>query len=277
MRGLPRSRGAERRLNLPGATVTTALDTLPTRPRELALLRRYHDRGDVLAREQLIEQHLPLVRMLARPYCRRGEPLEDLVQIGTIGLIKAIDRFDLSRGVAFSTYATPTIVGEIRRHFRDRAWMVRVPRRLRQLNGRLPTLADELAGRLGRQPTTAELARAAGATEDEVSEARGCAHAHAPLSLSPWDGGGGDGHELDPLETLGAPDHRYELVEQRAALRSALRTLDERERTILQLRFVEDQVQAEIAGQLGISQMHVSRLIRRALDKLAAAIAPNGR
>jgi RNA polymerase sigma-B factor len=238
------------------------------------LLRRYHKRGDLEARERLIEQYLPLVRSLARRYSYRGEQLEDLVQVGCIGLIKAIDRFDIDRGVELTTYATPNIIGEIKRHFRDKGWSVRVPRGLQELNVRLSHLVEELTVQLERSPTIAELAKAASVEEEEVLEALESGQAYATLSLStPGGGGGDDGSDLDPLESLGELEHEYEVSEDRAVLAPGLRALDDRERRILHLRFFEGLTQSQIAQQVGISQMHVSRLIRRALEKIRDEIA----
>jgi RNA polymerase sigma-B factor len=234
------------------------------------LLRRYHEHGDLAAREQLIEQYLSLVRSLARRYSYRGEQLEDLVQIGCIGLIKAIDRFDLDRGVELTTYATPNIIGEIKRHFRDKGWAVRVPRGLQELNVQLSRLVEELTVQLGRSPTVAELAKAAGVGEEEVLEALESGRAYSSLSLS---AGGGDDDELDPLESLGSEEHQYEVSEDRAVLAPGFRVLDDRERRILHLRFFDGLTQSQIAQQVGISQMHVSRLIRRALEKIRQEIA----
>jgi RNA polymerase sigma-B factor len=237
-----------------------------------ALLRRYHEEGDVAAREQLIEQYMSLVRSLARRYSYRGEQLEDLVQIGAIGLIKAIDRFDLNRGVELTTYATPNIIGEIKRHFRDRGWSVRVPRGLQELNVQLSRLIEQLTVQLSRSPTIAELAVAAGVTEEDVLEALESGRAYSSLSLS-GTGGGGDEDELDPLDSLGTEEHQYEVSEDRAVLAPGFRALDERERMILHLRFFKGLTQSQIAQQVGISQMHVSRLIRRALETIRAEIA----
>jgi RNA polymerase sigma-B factor len=241
-----------------------------TRESDKALLRRYHEHGDLAARQQLIEQYLSLVRSLARRYSYRGEQLEDLVQIGCIGLIKAIDRFDLERGVELTTYATPNIIGEIKRHFRDKGWAVRVPRGLQELNVQLSKLVEELTVQLGRSPTVAELAKAAGVEEEEVLEALESGRAYSSLSLS---AGGGDDDELDPLESLGTEEHQYEVSEDRAVLAPGFRVLDERERRILHLRFFDGLTQSQIAQQVGISQMHVSRLIRRALEKIRQEIA----
>ena len=236
------------------------------------LLRRYHEEGDLQAREQLIEQYMSLVRSLARRYSYRGEQLEDLVQIGAIGLIKAIDRFDLERGVELTTYATPNIIGEIKRHFRDKGWSVRVPRGLQELNVKLSRLIEELTVQLERSPTIPELAQAAGVEQEEVLEALETGQAYATLSLSA-PSGGGDDSDLDPLESLGTEEHEYEVSEDRAVLAPGLRVLDDRERRILHLRFYEGLTQSQIAQQVGISQMHVSRLIRRSLEKIRAEIA----
>jgi RNA polymerase sigma-B factor len=237
------------------------------------LLRRYHEQGDLAAREQLIEQYMSLVRSLARRYSYRGEQLEDLVQIGAIGLIKAIDRFDVNRGVELTTYATPNIIGEIKRHFRDRGWSVRVPRGLQELNIQLSRLIEELTVQNGRSPTIPELAKAAGVTDEEVLEALESGRAYSSLSLSAGSGGHDDDGELDPLESLGTEEHQYEVSEDRAVLAPGFRVLDERERKILHLRFFEGLTQSQIAQQVGISQMHVSRLIRRSLEKIRDEIA----
>ena len=237
------------------------------------LLRKYHEDGDLAAREKLIEQYMSLVRSLARRYAYRGEQLEDLVQIGAIGLIKAIDRFDLERGVELTTYATPNIIGEIKRHFRDKGWAVRVPRGLQELNVQLSRLMEQLTVQLGRSPTIPELAKASGSTEEDVLEALESGRAYSSLSLSSG-GGGGDGDEdLDPLESIGTEEHQYEVSEDRAVLAPGFKALDERERKILQLRFFDGLTQSQIAQQVGISQMHVSRLIRRSLEKIRAEIA----
>jgi len=237
-----------------------------------ALLRRYHEGGDLQAREQLIEQYMSLVRSLARRYNYRGEQLDDLVQIGSIGLIKAIDRFDLERGVELTTYATPNIIGEIKRHFRDRGWAVRVPRGLQELNVKLSKIVEQLTVQHSRSPTIPELAKAAGVEEEEVLEALESGRAYSSLSLS-TGGGSEDGEGLDPLESLGEIEHQYEVSEDRAVLAPGFKVLDERERMILHLRFFEGLTQSQIAQQVGISQMHVSRLIRRALEKIRDEIA----
>jgi len=247
--------------------------SVPPEKNDRELLRRYHHQGDVEARQRLIEQYLPLVRSLARRYSYRGEQLEDLVQVGCIGLIKAIDRFDVDRGVELTTYATPNIIGEIKRHFRDKGWAVRVPRGLQELNVRLSRLMEELTIQLERSPTIAELAKAADVEEEEVLEALETGQAYATLSLSAPSGGGDDGDDLDPLESLGEIEKEYEVSEDRAVLAPGWKVLDDRERRILELRFFDGLTQSQIAQQVGISQMHVSRLIRRSLEKIREEIA----
>jgi RNA polymerase sigma-B factor len=244
-----------------------------TQESDKVLLRRYHEQGDLAARKQLIEQYMSLVRSLARRYSYRGEQLEDLVQIGAIGLIKAIDRFDVNRGVELTTYATPNIIGEIKRHFRDRGWSVRVPRGLQELNIQLSRLIEQLTVQHGRSPTIAELAKSAEVSEEEVLEALESGRAYSSLSLSAGSAGHDDDGELDPLESLGTEEHQYEVSEDRAVLAPGFRVLDERERKILHLRFFEGLTQSQIAQQVGISQMHVSRLIRRSLEKIREEIA----
>jgi RNA polymerase sigma-B factor len=243
-----------------------------TQSADRTLLRRYHEEGDLAAREQLIEQYMSLVRSLARRYSYRGEQLDDLVQIGAIGLIKAIDRFDLDRGVELTTYATPNIIGEIKRHFRDKGWSVRVPRGLQELNVQLSKIIEELTVELGRSPTIPELAKSANAEEEEVLEALESGRAYSSVSLSAAVGQDEDG-ELDPLESLGEEEPQYEVSEDRAMLAPGFRVLDERERKIIHLRFFKGLTQSQIAQQVGISQMHVSRLIRRALEKIREEIA----
>ncbi len=228
------------------------------------LLKAYHE-GDLDARARLVEQHLPLVRSLARRYAGRGEPLDDLVQVGSIGLIKAIDRFDPDRGVELTTYAIPTIVGELKRHFRDAGWAVHVPRRLKELSLRLNSAVEDLGTSLGRSPTIAELARAVEADEEEVVEALDAGRAYSAISLSaPTD----DDESGVRLDLLGADEEGFATSEDRAVLLPGLERLDERERRILHLRFHEGLTQSQIAQEVGISQMHVSRLIRRALETM---------
>ena len=215
------------------------------------LLRRYHEEGEVGAREELVERHLPLVRALARRFAGRGEALEDLEQVGAIGLIKAIDRFELDREVALTSYATPNVVGEIKRHFRDKGSAVRIPRHLKELNAKVGGVIEQLTGELGRSPTIAEIAEAVEGSPEQV------------LSTSSDPDG-----DLDPLETIGTEDEEFERVEQRASLEPALGVLPEREREILRMRFEEGMTQTQIAERVGISQMHVSRLIRKSIERV---------
>jgi RNA polymerase sigma-B factor len=229
------------------------------------LLRRYHEGGDPSAREVLVERHLPLVRSLARRYAGRGESLEDIEQVGAIGLIKAIDRYELSREVALTTYATPNVVGEIKRHFRDKGWAIRVPRALQELNGKMGPTIERLTSKLGRSPSIAEIAAEFETTTEEVLEALEAGSAYAPLSLSA--GPSGD-DELDPMETIGADDEEFDRTDDRTSLEPALAALPDREREILRMRFEEGLTQTQIADKVGISQMHVSRLIRRSLDRM---------
>jgi RNA polymerase sigma-B factor len=234
-----------------------------------ALLSAYHRDGDREARDRALVELMPLVRSLASRYAGRGEPLEDLVQVGALGLIKAVDRFDVDRGVEFSSYAVPTIVGEIRRHFRDKAWAMHVPRRLKELSVRLSRLLDDLTTELGRSPTVAELAEAAGAEEEDVIDALDSAHAYSTRSLhAPLEEGGDD----SLAEKLGTIDAGYGEVEDGTLVAAGLDALDERERRIVELRFFEEMTQSQIAAEVGISQMHVSRLLRRALVTMRGRI-----
>lgn len=219
---------------------------------------------DAAARERLIVEHLPLVRALARRYANRGEPLDDLIQVGTIGLIKAIDRFDPSRGNKLASFATPTILGEIRRHFRDRSWTVRVPRGIQEARAHITQAVSELSAVNGRSPTINEIAEQTGLPVDEVLDALAAGSAQRPAQLaSP----GAEGEE-DGGIAVGLADPGFEQAEARAMLASGLSGLPARERVIIHLRFEEGLTQSEIAAQVGISQMHVSRLIRRALETL---------
>jgi RNA polymerase sigma-B factor len=217
-------------------------------------------------RDNLVETHLPLVEYLARRFRNRGELHDDLVQVATIGLIKSVDRFDLGRGVEFSTYATPTIVGEIKRHFRDKGWAIRVPRRLQELKLSLAKATSELSQKNGRSPTVAELATHLGMTQDEVLEGLESANAYSTVSLDTPDSG--DSDALAVADTLGVIDDALEGVEYRESLKPLLDQLPPREKRILLLRFFGNLTQSQIATELGISQMHVSRLLARTLAQL---------
>ncbi|WP_240746799.1 SigB/SigF/SigG family RNA polymerase sigma factor [Cryptosporangium phraense] len=217
-------------------------------------------------RDELVRRHLPLAHYLVRRFAGRGEPMDDLVQVATIGLIKAVDRFDLERGVEFSTYATPTVVGEVKRHFRDRGWAIRVPRRMQEHTLAVSRATGDLFGRLSRSPTIAELAGYTQLTEEEVLEAIGSAHAYTTVSLDVEladDAPGGAAHPA-----AGDAQAALENVEHRASLRPLLSRLTSRERQILALRFFANMTQSEIAAEIGVSQMHVSRLLSRTLAHL---------
>ena len=221
-------------------------------------------------RDELVEMHLPLVEYLARRFRNRGEPLDDLVQVATIGLIKAVDRFDLDRGVEFSTYATPTIVGEIKRHFRDKGWAIRVPRRLQELKLSLGKATSELSQRNGRSPTVGELASHLRMSEEDVLEGLESANAYSAVSLDAPDTGDDENHAV--ADTLGITDESLEGVEYRESLKPLLGQLPAREKRILLLRFFGNMTQSQIAAELGISQMHVSRLLARTLTQLRAGL-----
>jgi RNA polymerase sigma-B factor len=217
-------------------------------------------------RDELVEMHLPLVEYLARRFRNRGEPLDDLIQVATIGLIKSVDRFDLERGVEFSTYATPTIVGEIKRHFRDKGWAIRVPRRLQELKLSLAKATSDLSQNNGRAPTVAELAHHLGISEEEVLEGLESANAYSAVSLDAPDTGDDDSPAV--ADSLGTTDESLEGVEYRESLKPLLEKLPPREKKILLLRFFGNMTQSQIAAELGISQMHVSRLLARTLAQL---------
>jgi RNA polymerase sigma-B factor len=247
-----------------------------TRERSRALLARLGaadasatDRSR--ARDELVELHLPLVEHCARRFLNRGEPLEDLVQVGTIGLIKAVDRFDNDRGVEFSTYATPTILGEIKRHFRDKGWAIRVPRRLQELRMSIASATNELSQSLGRSPTPTEIAARLEIGVEEVMEGLESANAYATLSLDAGDGG--DDGPTSMLDTLGSTDEALDQVEIRESVRPLIEALPPRQKQILMLRFFRHMTQSQIAEEVGISQMHVSRLLNRTLAELRESIS----
>jgi RNA polymerase sigma-B factor len=234
-----------------------------------ALLVAFHRDGDREARDRALVELMPLVRALATRYAGRGEPLEDLVQVGSIGLIKALDRFDVDRGVEFASYAVPTIVGEIRRHFRDKAWAMHVPRRLKELSLQLSRVLDQLTSELGRSPTIAELAQATGVDEEEAIDAIESMNAYSTRSLHASFEEGSD----DSLaEKLGGEEVGYAEVEDGTLVAAGLDALDERERQIVELRFFHEMTQSQIASEIGISQMHVSRLLRKSLATMRGRI-----
>ncbi len=219
-------------------------------------------------RTDLVVAHLNLVRYLAVKFANRGEALDDLIQVGTVGLLKAIDRFDLERGVEFTTYATPTIVGEIKRYFRDKGWAVKVPRRLQELNLAVNRAIEKLSVKIGRSPTVAELAQHLNATEEDILEAQELGQAYNLLSLDTELSGEGDKKSQTLADYIGTTDAGLALLEDKANLERAFEVLTGRERVILYLRFYESVSQTEIAKRLNVSQMHVSRLQQKALEKL---------
>ncbi|GAB3803549.1 SigB/SigF/SigG family RNA polymerase sigma factor [Micromonospora zhanjiangensis] len=244
-----------RRLNDSATDLLQAMAALPAQHPSRAALR-----------EKAIEAWLPLAQHLAHRYSGRGEPSDDLVQTAAIGLIKAVDKFDPARGVDFAGYAIPTIIGELKRHFRDRTWDIRVPRRLQELRLAISEANSSLLQSLGRSPTVADIAAHLKLTEEEVLEGLEGARAYNAVSLSTPTGDGERATELGDM--LGSEDGEFELAELRVALGPALATLDEREQKILTLRFYGNLTQSQIAEQIGVSQMHVSRLLARALTKL---------
>jgi len=239
------------------------------------LFVRYRD-GDAQAREQLVERFLPLARRLARRYQRSSEPLDDLLQVASMGLIKAIDRFDLDREIAFSSYAVPTILGEIKRHFRDRTWAVHVPRNLQELTLRVDKAVGGLSEELHRQPSVAEIAAAVSTSDEDVLKALQAYGAYQAISLDAPRAGGADGadgadEDVTTLgNSIGIDEDGFERAEQRATLARLLATLTPRERQVLRMRFQEDMTQAAIGAVVGVSQMQVSRIIRQALARLLA-------
>lgn len=227
------------------------------------VFREFATTRSPVLREELVTAHLDLARQLARRFAHRSEPLDDLVQVASIGLIKAVEGFDPDLGFAFSAYATRTILGELKRHFRDRGWSIRAPRRIQELYLQLGPAVETLSQSLGRSPTVPEVAAAVGADEDEVLEALEAGRGYRSASL---DEPGPDGESQQ--SKLGGEDRGFTAVEERSVLLPALGLLPEREQTILRLRFVDDLTQSEIATRLGISQMHVSRLLSRSLAVL---------
>jgi len=254
----------------PEAAAPTGVEV--TRRRSAELFVVFHDDDVSLAerdgaRDALVHLHLPLVEHCARRFRNRGEPMEDLVQVGTIGLIKSIDRFDSDRGVEFSTYATPTIIGEIKRYFRDKGWAIRVPRRLQELRMQIGSASAELTQSLGRSPTPRELAEAIGCTVEEIVEGIESSNAYSTLSLDASDDGE-DGGAATMLDAIGIDDAGLEHVEIRESIKPLLDRLEPREKKILLLRFFKNMTQSQIAEEIGVSQMHVSRLLNRTLEQL---------
>jgi RNA polymerase sigma-B factor len=252
----------------------------PTRPgdrstEDRALFERYLDRRDPVDRELLVERFLPLARQLARRYQRPEEPFDDLFQVACLGLVKAIDRFDLTREVAFSSYAVPTILGEIKRYFRDRTWSVRVPRDLQELALRVDRKVSELSTDLRRQPTVSEIAEAVGIEEEDVLEALEASGAYRATSLSTPRGNDDEAGETLG-DTVGTSEEGFGLAESRATLEQLMRAVTPREREVLRLRFEEDLTQAEIGERIGVSQMQVSRIIRQSIARLRTVARTGG-
>jgi len=225
-----------------------------------------------LCRDELVHLHLPLVEHFARRFLNRGEPFDDLLQVGTIGLIKAIDRFDTDRGVEFSTYATPTIIGEIKRYFRDKGWAIRVPRRLQELRMSISSVTGDMSQELGRSPTPREIAEKLGVSVEEVMEGIESANAYSTLSLDAGDNGE-DGAGSTMLDQLGMDDAALAHVEIRESIKPLIEQLPPREKRILLLRFFRGMTQSQIAEEIGVSQMHVSRLLTRTLEQLRTSLS----
>jgi len=238
-----------------------------------ALFQRYQETREEEIRDRLVMLHLNLVRFLAGKFANRGEPLEDLIQVGTIGLINAVDRFDPARGNKFSTYAAPTIVGEIKRHFRDKAWNLKVPRRLQELNLAAGKAVETLTQRLGRGPTVHEIADHINASEEETLEAIELGNAYETVSLDSRLDSQNDSGPMTLAEFIGAEDEALQDINTFDDLREAIQDLDAREQEIIRLRFFGELSQTEVAQRLKISQMHVSRLQQKALKKLKGALA----
>lgn len=247
--------------------VGAATDNAQRALRERELLKRYHERGDTRARDQLAEEMVPLARALAGRYTGRGEPLDDLVQVACVGIMKAIDGFDLSREVRFSSYATPTVLGEIKRYFRDKTWALRVPRGLQELQIEVAKARDKLTTTLGRSPTVQELADAVGQPFEEVLQTIQSQDARRTRSLDEPTG-----EDVTLADSLGQRDPDIARAEMRVLLDEAMDVLSDRDQAVLRLRFEGDLTQTEIATRVGVSQMQVSRIIRSSLTKLRSDI-----
>ncbi|MGQ9523958.1 MAG: SigB/SigF/SigG family RNA polymerase sigma factor [Armatimonadota bacterium] len=242
------------------------------------LFKQYRQTRDPKLRDQLVQLHMSLARFLASKFANRGEPIEDLVQVATIGLINAVDRYDPDRGTKFSTYATPTIMGEIKRYFRDKSWNLKVPRHLQELNWSANKAVEELTQELGRSPSIAEIAQRIGATEEETVEALELGNAHETVSLDLQYATDGELSAVSHADMIGVHDADLKRVEIREDLRNAIEQLDPREQAIIKLRFSEeDMSQAEVARRLNISQMHVSRLQHRAIQRLRQILTADTR
>lgn len=238
------------------------------------LFRRFKEEGDEEARSQLIVNHLNLVRFLAAKFNNRGEPLEDLIQVGTIGLIKAIDRFEPERGLEFTTYATPTILGEIKRHFRDKGWSVRVPRRLQELSAKVNQATDALTQQLQHAPTVDDIAEYLGVSAEEVLEAMESGEAYSSV---PLEGTGSDDDDsVAVIDRFGQEDADLKASDDRLLIEDVLAGFTPKEQQVVRLRFIDGLTQAEIAQRLDISQVQVSRLLRRTLKRMQEKIAPDG-
>ena len=242
-----------------GGTLTTAARAA----RERELLKRVHEAGDPTARDELAEEMLPLARALAGRYAGRGEPLDDLVQVACIGIMKAIDGFDLSREVRFSSYATPTVLGEIKRYFRDKTWAMRVPRGMQELQLEIARARDKLTNELGRSPNVQELAEAVDAPFEEVLQTIQSQDARRTRSLEEPVG-----EDMTLADSVGGVDPELGRAEIRVLLQNAFGVLSDRDQEVLRLRFEEDLTQTEISKRIGVSQMQVSRLIRQSLARL---------
>lgn len=239
------------------------------------LFRRFKEEGDMDAREKLVMSHLNLVRFIANKFKNRGEPIDDLIQVGYLGLLKAIDRFDPSRGLEFTTFATPTIMGEIKRHFRDKGWSVRVPRRLQELSAKVNQATDTLTSQQQRSPTIAEIADYLDATVDEVLEAMESSSAYSSVSLEA-PSGADDDDTPSVIDRYATEDSDLAFTDDRIIIEEALASFSPRERDVIEMRFLKGMTQIEIAEKLGISQVQVSRLLRRTLKKIQDKIDPEG-
>jgi len=235
------------------------------------LWRRFAESRDPAIREELVRRNMPFAKRLALRYRGASESFDDLLQVANLGLLNAVDRFDPERGIPFTAFASPTILGELKRHFRDRVWTVRVPRGLHDRMAEVDKAITELTKRLQRSPTVGEIAARLEVEQTDVLEVMEANHNRRPLSLD-RPAGPEDSEESAPTEWIGAEDEGFELVEGRIALDAALPHLDDRERLVLRLRFVEDMTQSQIAERIGHSQMHVSRILRRALARIREQI-----